>query len=70
MLHHSQVAFKLDVLNYQTGTYVAEGHRLEDFPSMKPSNFFFGEDLHHEYLGGGFKYFLFAPLFGEDFQFD
>ena len=22
------------------------------------------------YLGGGFKYFLFSPLFGEDFQFD
>ena len=21
-------------------------------------------------LGGGFKYFLFSPLFGEDFQFD
>ena len=21
-------------------------------------------------LGGGFKYFLFLPLFGEDFQFD
>ena len=23
-----------------------------------------------EYLVGGFKYFLFSPLFGEDFQFD
>ena len=23
-----------------------------------------------EPLGGGFKYFLFSPLFGEDFQFD
>ena len=22
------------------------------------------------YLGGGFKHFLFSPLFGEDFQFD
>ena len=22
------------------------------------------------YLGGGFKYFLFSPLVGEDFQFD
>ncbi len=22
------------------------------------------------YLSGGFKYFLFSPLFGEDFQFD
>ena len=22
------------------------------------------------FLGGGFKYFLFSPLFGEDFQFD
>ena len=21
-------------------------------------------------LGGGFRYFLFSPLFGEDFQFD
>ena len=21
-------------------------------------------------VGGGFKYFLFSPLFGEDFQFD
>ena len=25
--------------------------------------------LKHQ-LGGGFKYFLFSPLFGEDFQFD
>ena len=24
----------------------------------------------HFCLGGGFKYFLFSPLFGEDFQFD
>ena len=23
-----------------------------------------------EYLGGGFKYFLFSPLFGEDSHFD
>ena len=22
------------------------------------------------FLGGGFKYFLFSPLFGEDFEFD
>ena len=26
--------------------------------------------MHHYKLGGGFKYFLFSPLFGEDFQFD
>ena len=25
---------------------------------------------YHSWLGGGFKYFLFSPLFGEDFQFD
>ena len=24
----------------------------------------------HCYLGGGFKYFLFSPLFGEDYHFD
>ena len=24
----------------------------------------------HEFLGGGFKYFLFSPLFGEDSHFD
>ena len=24
----------------------------------------------NDHLGGGFKYFLFSPLFGEDFQFD
>ena len=23
-----------------------------------------------KHLGGGFKYFLFSPLFGEDFEFD
>ena len=28
-------------------------------------------DLHRfAFLGGGFKYFLFSPLFAEDFQFD
>ena len=27
-------------------------------------------DLMKQSLGGGFKYFLFSPLFGEDFQFD
>ena len=26
--------------------------------------------LFSRWLGGGFKYFLFSPLFGEDFQFD
>ena len=26
--------------------------------------------LIHTSLGGGFKYFLFSPLFGEGFQFD
>ena len=26
--------------------------------------------LTYHYLGGGFKYVLFSPLFGEDFQFD
>ena len=25
---------------------------------------------HQNYLGGGFKHFLFSPRFGEDFQFD
>ena len=25
---------------------------------------------HNHELGGGFKYFLFPPLLGEDFQFD
>ena len=27
-------------------------------------------DLMKQSLGDGFKYFLFSPLFGEDFQFD
>ena len=26
--------------------------------------------LTYHYLGGGFKYVLFSPVFGEDFQFD
>ncbi len=30
---------------------------------------FWAYDLNH-LLGGGFKYFLFSPLFGEDVQFD
>ena len=29
-----------------------------------------GSVSHHLQLGGGFKYFLFSPLFGEDFPFD
>jgi len=37
---------------------------------------FFGVELENpneidsNYLGGGFKYSLFSPLFGEDFPFD
>ena len=31
---------------------------------------FIGVLSHEVEVGGGFKYFLFAPLFGEDFQFD
>jgi len=27
-------------------------------------------ELNHGFLGGGFKYFLFSPLFGEDLNFD
>ena len=30
----------------------------------------FGICAIYSILGGGFKYFLFSPLFGEDFQFD
>jgi len=26
--------------------------------------------IHQDFLGGGFKYFLFSPLLGEDSQFD
>ena len=29
-----------------------------------------GDAADHAILGGGFKYFLFSPLFGEDSQFD
>ena len=29
-----------------------------------------GSQCVHFYLGGGFKYFLFSPLLGEDFHFD
>ena len=34
--------------------------------------YFLGRTLFWEesFLGGGFRYFLFSPLFGEDFQFD
>ena len=28
------------------------------------------DQLGYVYLGGGFKYFLFSPLFGEDSHFD
>ena len=29
-----------------------------------------GKLVFKDFLGGGFKYFLFSPLFGEDSQFD
>ena len=28
------------------------------------------QSVQYHYLGGGFKYFLFSPLLGEDSQFD
>ena len=52
----------------------AIGHSLELMPRTG-----FGEEMsqdvgrkiHEKHLlGGGFKYFLFSPLFGEDSQFD
>ncbi len=41
---------------------------LEKFPKTKT----WAEGLKDDQLnlGGGFKHFLFSPLFGEDFQFD
>ena len=39
--------------------------KLIPFPSSQWKEFPIKEKL-----GGGFKYFLFSPLFGEDFQFD
>ena len=35
-----------------------------------PFTFFHGPVFFVGKLGGGFKHVLFAPLFGEDFQFD
>ena len=40
---------------------------LNVFPSQKWSNL---SKISCQMEGGGFKYFLFSPLFGEDFQFD
>ena len=37
---------------------------------MIPTHFFLGGVPFAGYLGGGFKYVLFTPLFGEDTQFD
>ena len=35
-----------------------------------PSGFQVGQRGGNVHLGGGFKYFLFSPLLGDDFQFD
>ena len=50
---------------------------ISDFSSMGTPTFlsFLGVIapyfiIFHPYLGGGFKHFLFSPLFGEDFQLD
>ena len=37
---------------------------------MHVSTSLLASQLWHEELGGGFKYFLFLPLFGEDSHFD
>ena len=40
---------------------------------FRPFVSFLGQQVHFAYvrnLAGGFKYFLFSPLFGEGFQFD
>ena len=40
-----------------------------DIPYMDPMGVFQNQIVDKK-LGGGFKYFLFLPLFGEDFPFD
>ena len=40
---------------------------LKDWPTFFPTSW---QQMTDGLLGGGFKYFLFSPLFGEDFQFD
>ena len=43
---------------------------MVSYPLVRPC---FSGGVHfwgHEILGGGFKYVLFSPLFGEDVQFD
>ena len=45
--------------NCGSGTAIMENGRRQEWPFFK-----------QEYLGGGFKYFLCSPLFGEDSHFD
>ena len=61
--HKNQKSPSVDVLiiNYQQ-CCVAKKHVLVELSRLK---FFINDNL-----GGGFKYFLFSSLFGEDFQFD
>ena len=57
-----------------------QGSLLNNQYFMESKMFFFVTQVHavffhtrksiHHILGGGFKYFLFSPLFGEDFPFD
>ena len=41
-----------------------------DFLSKSDTPCIFEKNMKKGFLGGGFKYFLFSPLFGEDFLFD
>ena len=43
---------------FRTLSFIQSFYRPEDLATFK------------DYLGGGFKYFLFSPLFGEDYHFD
>ena len=43
--------------------------RFQNFDGTKRSDFD-GQEVRIPYLGGGFKYFVFSPLFGEDSHFD
>ncbi len=55
------------------GAAGGDSGRLEDhLPGEKNRDGFAWKDrvATHVWLGGGFKYFLFSPLFGEDFPFD
>ena len=59
---------------YITGTYEVPDFFVENSLVLFVSSYYdsinFTTGCTQQKLAGGFKYFLFSPLFGEDFQFD